>query len=64
MNCFPEFIHLAGLNLYGFIANTADAEIRRRRSHVVLRERIHQIAQETDAQNRVRRNDVQQTFKT
>jgi hypothetical protein len=31
MNCFPEFIDLARLKLYGFIANAADWEIRRLR---------------------------------
>jgi hypothetical protein len=47
VNGLPEFIYLAGLKYYGFVANTADGEIRRRGSHVASGSQINAIAQET-----------------
>ena len=48
MNRLSEFIDLARFKLYGFIANTADSEMRRRwGNHETASRANHQIAQET-----------------
>lgn len=57
VNGFPEFIRLARFEFHRFITDGADGETRVRGvGHSSLRD--HQIAQETDAQNGVRRRDV------
>jgi len=56
MNCLPKFIDLARFKLYGFIANTAEREMRRLRgSHgTASKHRIIRLHKRPATQNGVR----------
>jgi hypothetical protein len=58
VNTPAEFICLGGIKGYGFLANAANWKKRHKAGHRMASGSVHQIAQETDAQNGVRRKHV------